>query len=130
MVQHVYFLDTCMKESMLTNEKLLRLQMKLYTACRLFAEYMLQREKSIVLVDNAMLGEQERRKLKRPTNKSGEELTPDEIVKWLNASLKQYESSFDHHLKILIEALNYYAATETTVFLSLSSQLEVALLHR
>lgn len=127
MAQHVYFLDTCMKESMLTNKKLLQLQMKLFTACRLLGEYMLHREKSIMLVDGAVLSEKERRKLKRPINKNGEELTEADIVKWLNASLKQYESSFDHHLKILIEALNYFAATETTVFLSLSSQLEVAL---
>lgn len=129
MAQHVYFLDTCMKESMLTNEKLLRVQMKLFTACRLLGEYMLQREKSIVLVDSDMLTDQEKLKLKlkRPNNKNGEEMTAEELVMWLNATLSQYESRFDHHLKILIEALNYYAATETTAFLSLSSQLEVAL---
>lgn len=129
MVQHVYFLDTCMKECMLTNEKLLRLQLKLYTACRLFGEYMLQRAKSIVLVDSEMLTPVERSQLKRPAGKNGEELSPDDLIKWLNATLRQYENSFDHHLKILVEALNYYAATETTVFLSLSSQLEVSLFY-
>lgn len=129
MSKHVSFLSVCMKECMLTNPKLLRLQSKLYTSCRLFAEYLPSREKSIVHLDGSMLSQAERDKLRRPTNKNGEEMSAEDILVWLNTSLKQYETSFDHHLKILIEALNHYAATETTSFLSLSSQLEAGLLH-
>lgn len=127
MEQHVFYLDTCMKECMLTNEKLLKLQNKLFAACRLFGEYLLQRGKTIVLVDDDMLSPKERDGLRRPLGKNGEELTRDELVKWLESSLHQYENSFDHHLRVLMEALNYYAATETTVLLSLCSQLEVSL---
>ncbi|VVT57855.1 uncharacterized protein SAPINGB_P005903 [Magnusiomyces paraingens] len=129
MAKHVSFLSICMKECMLTNPKLLRLQSKLYTSCRLFAEYLPSRERSIVYLDSLMLSEAEREKLQRPTSKNGEEMTEAEILAWLNSSLHQYEASFDHHLKILIEALNHYAAMETTSFLSLSSQLEAGLLQ-
>lgn len=127
MEQHVFYLDTCMKECMLTNEKLLKLQNKLFAACRLFGEYLLQRGKTIVLIDSETLTQKERDALRRPTGKNGEEITVEELVKWLESSLHQYENSFDHHLRVLMEALNYYAATETTVLLSLCSQLEVSL---
>lgn len=127
MEQHVFYLDTCMKECMLTNEKLLKLQNKLFAACRLFGEYLLQRGKTIVIVDSQILSEKERLSLRRPVGKNGEEISDTELVKWLESSLHQYENSFDHHLRVLMEALNYYAATETTVLLSLCSQLEVSL---
>lgn len=122
MEQHVFYLDTCMKECMLTNEKLLKLQNKLFSACRLFGEFLLNKGKATVklLSDDNFGG------TRRPVNhKTGLEVSDDDLLKYLQNSLKQYENSFDHHIKVLIEALNYYSTTETTVLLNLSHQLQV-----
>lgn len=40
--------------------------------------------------------------------------------------LQQYEDHFSRHLKILLDALNYLAATETVVFLGLCARLSMA----
>lgn len=40
--------------------------------------------------------------------------------------LGQYEEHFSRHLKILLDALNYLAATETVVFLGLCARLSMA----
>lgn len=40
--------------------------------------------------------------------------------------LHTYEGHFSRHLKILLESLNYYAATETVVFLELCARLQTA----
>jgi gamma-tubulin complex component 2 len=44
----------------------------------------------------------------------------------LNENLSKYEHNFSRHLKILLEALNYFAATETVVLLSLCARLQMA----
>lgn len=127
MEQHVYFLDTCMKECMLTNQKLLKLQAKLFFACRMFGDFLQQRLKSIAVVDPSVVDEDERDSITKVTGKNGEELSPDEVMDWLEHSLGPYENSFDHHVKVLTDALNYYAATETTVFLSLCGRIELCM---
>lgn len=128
MEQHVYYLDSCMKECMLTNQKLLKLQAKLYMACRMFGEFLLQRTKTLLSIDPSVLSPTERVNMKKVVGKDGQELSPEELLTWLENTLSQYESSFDHHLKVLMEALNYFAATETTVLLSLSARLEVCMM--
>ena len=40
--------------------------------------------------------------------------------------LAKYEENFARHLKILLDTLNYLAATETVVFLSLCARLQSA----
>ena len=45
----------------------------------------------------------------------------------LNDILGKYEENFSRHLKILLDALNYYAATETVVLLGLCARLSTAL---
>ena len=40
--------------------------------------------------------------------------------------LGKYEENFARHLKILLDTLNYLAATETVVFLSLCARLQSA----
>lgn len=44
----------------------------------------------------------------------------------LNENLVKYEYNFNRHLKILLDALNYFAATETVVLLSLCARLQMA----
>ena len=41
-------------------------------------------------------------------------------------NLNKYEVNFAKHLKILLDTLNYLAATETVVFLSLCARLKSA----
>jgi gamma-tubulin complex component 2 len=40
--------------------------------------------------------------------------------------LQKFEDNFSRHLKILLDTLNYLAATETVVFLSLCARLSTA----
>lgn len=44
----------------------------------------------------------------------------------LSDNLQKYEENFARHLKILLDALNYYAATETVVLLGLCARLSAA----
>jgi len=50
---------------------------------------------------------------------------PENMIK-LNENLGKYEHNFSRHLKILLDALNYFAATETVVLLSLCARLQMA----
>ena len=40
--------------------------------------------------------------------------------------LQKYEENFSRHLRVLLDTLNYLAATETVVFLSLCARLSTA----
>ncbi|KAK9446499.1 Spc98 family-domain-containing protein [Limtongia smithiae] len=111
MQTHVDFLDTCLKECMLTNAKLLRVMAKLMAACKLFATYIVQLSRSLPPLEAA----------------DADAAARDEKISKLEHILSQYEQNFDHHLKILMDALNYYAATETVVLLSLCARLEVCI---
>ncbi|KAK9460531.1 Spc98 family-domain-containing protein [Lipomyces oligophaga] len=108
---HVDFLDTCLKECMLTNSKLLRVMAKLMAACKMFGTYIGQLSKALPAIDSDGISQEE---------------VQAKITK-LESILQQYEQNFDHHLKILMDALNYYAATETVVLLSLCARLEVCI---
>lgn len=44
----------------------------------------------------------------------------------LSDDLEKYEVNFNRHLKILLDALNWYAATETVVLLGLCARLSMA----
>jgi gamma-tubulin complex component 2 len=44
----------------------------------------------------------------------------------LEDGLRMFEHNFSRHLKILLDTLNYLAATETVVFLSLCARLSNA----
>lgn len=61
------------------------------------------------------------------TSTSGKTPThdPTKLTKLFDL-LKKYEDNFSKHLKILLDTLNYLAATETVVFLSLCARLSTA----
>ena len=42
----------------------------------------------------------------------------------LDGVLNKYDENFTHHFKILVDALNYYAATESVALLGLLSNLD------
>lgn len=119
MQDHVDMLDSCMKDLGLTQAKLLRLHAKLMTGCGMFAAYVEHVTKSIYEADTS---------LQSAPTKSGETLTapapPDPArMKRIEESIKKYEEHFNRHLKILIDALNWFATTETVSLLSLCGRL-------
>jgi len=50
---------------------------------------------------------------------------PSKLPKLIDL-LAKYEENFTRHLKVLLDTLNYLAATETVVFLSLCARLSTA----
>ncbi|EMC96136.1 hypothetical protein BAUCODRAFT_464742 [Baudoinia panamericana UAMH 10762] len=104
MQDHVDFLATCLKECMLTNSKLLRINSKVMATCTLFAHTTASLTKSVDLATD------------------GDAARLDKLY----SILRQYEDHFARHLKILMDALNYLAATETVVFLGLCARLSGA----
>jgi gamma-tubulin complex component 2 len=59
------------------------------------------------------------------TNGKMSSYDPSKIAKMFDL-LKKYEDNFSKHLKVLLDTLNYLAATETAMFLSLCARLSTA----
>ena len=127
MQDHVDFLATCLKECMLTNAKLLRvspvfhcpithanvklqINSKVMSTCSLFANYTSSLSRYLYSAD---------------PDATSSSYDPQKLDK-LFSILQQYEDHFSRHLKILLDALNYLAATETVVFLGLCARLSMA----
>ncbi|KAG4304377.1 hypothetical protein PORY_002087 [Pneumocystis oryctolagi] len=104
MQDHIDFLDACLKECMLTNSKLLRVQAKLMTTCTMFASNTKYLTRSLASIEDDSSGN------------SQIDLTK---MKKLYDILYKYEENFSHHLKILLDTCNYFAKTETVSLLSL-----------
>lgn len=51
---------------------------------------------------------------------------PEALLAGMADTMKAWEYNFGRHLKILLDALNHYAATETVVLLSLCARLSAA----
>jgi gamma-tubulin complex component 2 len=109
MQDHVDMLDSCMKDLGLTQAKLLRLHAKLMTGCGMFAAYVEYITKSIYEADTSIAG--------------GGGPTDPARMKRIEESIRKYEEHFNRHLKILIDALNWFATTETVSLLSLCGRL-------
>lgn len=146
MQDHVDFLDTCLKECMLTNSKLLRIHSKLMQTCTIFAAYTNWLSRELEKSDpdlsgttkpHGMTEEQWRQfqavKSQRQSsshndsgisNKDGQDT--DARINNLFEIMKKWEGNFSRHLQILLDALNHYAATETVVLLSLCARLSTA----
>jgi len=94
---------------------------KLTTTCAIFCSYTAGLTRSLYLADPDIYS-------KAPvssTTPAPVSYEPDRVQKLFD-NLKKYEDSFSIHLKILLDALNYYAATETVVLLSLCARLSTA----
>ncbi|KAI4737011.1 hypothetical protein E4T50_12500 [Aureobasidium sp. EXF-12298] len=115
MQDHVDFLATCLKECMLTNSKLLRINSKVMACCRMFTVYTVSLSRNLAVVDPDLAR----------TEGGKTEHDPHKLEK-LDDNLKRFEDNFTRHLKILLDALNYLAATETVVFLGLCARLSMA----
>ncbi|KAJ4300446.1 gamma tubulin complex Spc97/GCP2 subunit Alp4 [Collariella sp. IMI 366227] len=117
MQDHVDFLDTCLKECMLTNSKLLRIHSKLMQTCTVFATYTNWLSRELEKADPDLSS------TTRPPT-----MTPSQWrhFQTLFDVMRKWETNFSRHLQILLDALNHYAATETVVLLSLCARLSTA----
>ncbi|KAH8648790.1 spindle pole body component alp4 [Tricladium varicosporioides] len=113
MQDHVDFLDTCLKECMLTNSRLLRIHSKLMQTCTFFATYTNWLSRELERTDPDL----------QAANPTGGD--PARLEK-MNEIIQKYEVNFSRHLQILLDALNHYAATETVVLLGLCARLSTA----
>ncbi|BFZ53207.1 gamma tubulin complex Spc97/GCP2 subunit Alp4 [Savitreella phatthalungensis] len=107
MSDHFDFLNTCLKECMLTNARLLRVYAKLLKTCQAFAQFVLSVTRQL---EEAGLSQKQQQ--------------APEIIKAMMDKLAAYEAHFDRTLKVLLDTLNYYASTETASLLSLMLRLD------
>ncbi|KAI9774611.1 MAG: hypothetical protein M1840_002860 [Geoglossum simile] len=125
MQDHVDFLDTCLKECMLTNAKLLKIHAKIMTTCTMFATYTGHLSRVIPSADPDLATDPPAASTGSATPASSTSYDPARLDK-LTDNLQKYEDNFSRHLKILLDALGYYAATETVVLLGLCARLSTA----
>ncbi|KAG9300602.1 hypothetical protein G9A89_005202 [Geosiphon pyriformis] len=113
---HTDFLDTCLKECMLTNAKLLRIYSKLVYTCVLFANYTDKFAKSLISLQA----------LVNPSNTSvsNSNTSLSSALEQHDKTLHKFEDNFLYHIRLLIDALNFYSATETVQFLCLVVRLD------
>ncbi|KAI9682675.1 MAG: hypothetical protein M1829_006662 [Trizodia sp. TS-e1964] len=135
MQDHVDFLDTCLKECMLTNSKLLKIHSKLIATCFMFAKYSADLSKVIISADPD-LSSRDPQPPTEPTSTASKNSTvaPSKTTTYNPArlerlidNLQRYEDNFGRHLKILLDVLNYTAATETVVLLGLCARLSTVI---
>ncbi|RMJ28023.1 spindle pole body component [Aspergillus sp. HF37] len=116
MQDHVDFLDTCLKECMLTQSKLLKIHAKLLTCCSMFASWTAASlSRALASSDPDLSGE-------KAHNPDSIPYDPTRLGK-LEDMLRRYEDHFGRHLRILTDSLNYFAATESAVLLKLAHAL-------
>lgn len=150
MQDHLDMLDSCMKDLGLTQGKLLKIHAKLMMGCTMFATYTSSLSRSLYATDPDLASNTTTatESSKDPSTTSSSttnpnpsatstvtsktdprqptsEPDPTRLAK-MDETLKKYEDHFNRHLKILIDSLNYYAATETVVLLGLCARLTAA----
>ncbi len=152
MQDHLDMLDSCMKDLGLTQGKLLKIHAKLMMGCTMFATYTFSLSRSLYAADpdlapnpnpnasSTTITPTETAKnvtnqgrpsssssstANNPAGKPSAEPDPTRLAR-MDETLKKYEEHFNRHLKILIDSLNYYAATETVVLLGLCARLTAA----
>ncbi|KAI8341283.1 Spc98 family-domain-containing protein [Chlamydoabsidia padenii] len=111
---HSDFLDNCLKQCMLTNSKLLRIYNKLMAYCVKFSH---QAERYTQLLEAKQEAGISKPGLDPETNTN----TQFESAQRL---LTKMEETIRYHMKLLIDALNFYSATETVQFLCLVARLD------
>lgn len=124
---HSDFLDTCLKECMLTNAKLLRIYNKLMTSCVVFATH----TDRFVQLLKSMVEQQSPDEFGIPKGGLSDAAAAiQSSFENTSRSLTKLEESFSYHMRLLIEALNYYSATETVQFLCLVVRLDYNQHHK
>ncbi|KAL8676159.1 MAG: hypothetical protein Q9186_007290, partial [Xanthomendoza sp. 1 TL-2023] len=136
MEDHVDFLDTCLKECMLMNSKLLRVLSKVTNACTFFANWTHRLSRELFPADRSLVNTPAANKYiaqhfpshhhkNTPASTSSAAASTNPSVpaslstydptkmEWLDDMVNKYEDNFNKHLKLLLDALDYFAATET-----------------
>ena len=132
MEDHVDFLDTCLKECMLMNSKLLKIHSRLLSTCTFFATYTTSLTRTLFTLSSSpsslgaapsstpLLNTPAHTAYltsiyppNRPIPPEQYQAAPSGKLDDLYEMLGKYESNFEYHLKLLLDALDYYAATET-----------------
>jgi len=138
MQDHVDFLATCLKECMLTNSKLLKINARILTTCSQYTQFTSSLARYINAADPELSGSKSQPSGSTTSGKRDSQLhrssatTPNSVaadpskIEKLEDGLRMFEHNFTRHLKILLDTLNYLAATETVVFLSLCARLSTA----
>ncbi|KAL8407956.1 hypothetical protein RB594_006673 [Gaeumannomyces avenae] len=139
MQDHVDFLDTCLKECMLTNSKLLKINAKLMHTVLFFATYSRWFNQELKKADPELNGtvkpagmsDRDWAQIQAlPTDKSSSAGAGGgaggEKPRDMYEILAKWEVNFSRHLHIMLDSLNHYAATETVVLLSLCARLSAA----
>ena len=85
------------------------------TTCTMFADYTASLSRTLALSDPDLA-----------KSEAGKTDPDPRRMEKLDDHLKRFEDNFTRHLKILLDALNYLAATETVVFLGLCARLSMA----
>ncbi|WWC94084.1 hypothetical protein V866_000922 [Kwoniella sp. B9012] len=103
---HVDFLDTCLKQCMLTTSKLLSIYAKLMTTISVFVSY----QSSLNTALNKFLAD--------PISES----EPTKAnSRW--TALNKFEINFNHHTKLHLDAVTYNAGSENVALLALVTRL-------
>ncbi|KAE9363043.1 hypothetical protein N431DRAFT_498845 [Stipitochalara longipes BDJ] len=144
MQDHVDFLDTCLKECMLTNSRLLRIHSKLMQTCTFFATYTGWLSRELERTDPDLSGTEKPAQMNKQqwerfkdaqaqkhadstaSNSAGGGPSEEARLEKMFEIIQKYEVNFSRHLQILLDALNHYAATETVVLLGLCARLSTA----
>lgn len=116
------FLNTILKSSILTNEKLIKIFSRLLQIINAFCLFLLSLRKVLILL-NFDLFEKYSDRLRDQEFNYGKNL---ERLERLNTYLNEYLDSFSEHLNGFIEGLRYYGELECSDFLILVTKLENA----
>ena len=127
MQDHLDMLDSCMKDLGLTQARLLRIHAKLMTGCSMFATYTFNLSRSLYINDPDLSSPSSSKDPSTTTtDATAQEVELGVRLNKMDDTLKRYEEHFNRHLRMLIDRLNYYAATETVVLLGLCARLTAA----
>ncbi|KAI1316726.1 hypothetical protein EDD11_009542 [Mortierella claussenii] len=144
---HSDFLDTCLNQCMLTNSKLLRVMMFAYALyfvvvvldldinSNILAMYLIQVYSKLMSTCIKFTNYTDRfaralSAMERIETQSGSGLVATapaiqvQQIEQAMRRLNEFEDVFVYHLKLLIDALNFYSATETVQFLCLVVRLD------
>ena len=106
----------------LHNTNILQLNSRILTFCSSYAEYTYHFARYIQQSDPTLSSA-----TSTGSARSSQSVQYDPVkLKKLEELLQKYEDNFTRHLKILLDTLNYLAATETVVFLSLCARLSTS----
>lgn len=132
MQDHLDMLDSCMKDLGLTQGKLLRCHAKLMSGCTMFATYTSNVTRTLYAADvdfdylytdpESKASDKVRTNLQQFSTAGLPKQDFDRVTR-MEETLVKYEEHFNRHLKVLIDSLNYFAATETVVLLGLCARL-------